>query len=168
MLKFDISVAICTYNRFDYLPLAIESLKQQTLSDERFEIIIVDNSDDDDRAARFWQGYRLPHNSRLVNTTPPGLSRARNCALELSQSPIIVYIDDDAVATQNLLSSYIEYFNKYPEANVVGGKINPIWPGEKPDWLPPSLLGCLTIVNHGNSDRFFIGRGILLWCKYGV
>ena len=47
MLDLKITAAICTYNRFDYLPLAIDGLRQQTLASDAFENLIVDNGESD-------------------------------------------------------------------------------------------------------------------------
>ena len=46
----NITAAICTYNRYDTLPKAVVSLTHQSLPDDQFEIIIVDNSPDHERS----------------------------------------------------------------------------------------------------------------------
>lgn len=43
-----ISVIICTYNRAAYIPEALKSLSEQTLSKESFEVIVVNNNSTDD------------------------------------------------------------------------------------------------------------------------
>ena len=48
-----LSAVICTYNRYDLLPEAIESLVEQDLPAGSLEIIVVDNSPDQACAARF-------------------------------------------------------------------------------------------------------------------
>jgi glycosyltransferase involved in cell wall biosynthesis len=150
----EISVAICTYNRYDYLPIAVESLKKQSLEDGRYEILIVDNSDDSESAGKFWKSFKLPYNARRYNSFPPGLSRARNMALRNASSPIVVFMDDDAIANEKLLERYLEYFSENQSVWVAGGPILPIWSDKRPDWIPDSVMGCLTVLDFGNENRF--------------
>lgn len=152
VVTIKISVALCTYNRFEYLPLALDSLIGQTLSQEDFEVIIVDNSDDLEAADVFWAARSLPQNTHLIRTSPPGLSRARNIAYEAAQSPIVAYLDDDAIANENWLANFVAYFERNEDIGVAGGPIEPIWPQKEPEWLPQSLLGCLTILDLGEQD----------------
>lgn len=148
-----ITVAICTYNRFFYLPLSLESLFTQSVGTDEYEILIVDNSDDKTAADAFWATTSLPSNCRLIRTSPPGLSRARNIAYREAKSPLIAYLDDDAIAANNWLETYIAYFNNNPKVGAAGGPVEPIWPNKKPDWLPHSFLGCLTILDYGENDK---------------
>ena len=46
-----LSVIVCTYNRRDLLAGCLESLGRQTLSPDRFEVVVVDNNSRDDTAA---------------------------------------------------------------------------------------------------------------------
>ena len=52
-----LSAVICTHNRYDLLPEAIESLVKQDVPADLFEIIVVDNSPNQAAAARFGQRY---------------------------------------------------------------------------------------------------------------
>ncbi|WP_417462219.1 glycosyltransferase [Kordiimonas sp.] len=148
-----ITAAVCTYNRFSYLPLSLASLSTQSLRADEYEILIVDNSDDEAAADAFWTKTELPSNCRLIRTSPPGLSRARNIATKEAKAPIIAYLDDDAIAADTWLETYIDYFENNPKVGTAGGPVEPIWPSQKPDWLPHSFLGCLTILDYGESDK---------------
>jgi GT2 family glycosyltransferase len=64
-----LSAVICTYNRYDLLPEAIESLVKQDVPADLFEIIVVDNSPNQAGAARF--GQRYSDLSNLGQGTPP-------------------------------------------------------------------------------------------------
>jgi len=73
-----LSAVICTYNRYDLLPAAIESLVNQNLPADSFEVIVVDNSPDQAGAARFGQRYEGLSNLTYLVEPKPGLSNARN------------------------------------------------------------------------------------------
>src|SRR5438270_236110 len=48
-----ISAIVCTYNRYDLLPRALASLATQKLPPTEFEIVVVDNSPDQDLSMAF-------------------------------------------------------------------------------------------------------------------
>ena len=73
-----LSAVICTYNRYDLLPEAIESLVKQDVPPGLFEFIVVDNSPDQAGAARFGQRYAGLSNFTYLVEPKPGLSNARN------------------------------------------------------------------------------------------
>jgi glycosyltransferase involved in cell wall biosynthesis len=58
--NFKISVIICSYNRADYIIAAIDSLYQQTLSREEFEVLVVDNNSIDN-TSELVQAYIISH-----------------------------------------------------------------------------------------------------------
>lgn len=150
----EITAVICTYNRYDLLAKAVESLERQTLAKPRFEVMIVDNSPDLARAEASKVGYDRDGFVNYIIERTPGLSNARNVALAACRSPYISYLDDDAIAHPAWLEKVLEGFRAFEgQAGVVGGRINPIWAAPRPPWLPDSLLGCLTVVDWGGPLR---------------
>jgi len=150
-----ITAAICTYNRYELLGAAIQSLTAQTLPRERFEIIVVDNSPDHAQSEEMAQDYRHIPNLRWIYEATPGLSNARNVAARSAKAPLIAYMDDDAIAAPDWLQTLVSVFDAFgPEAQVVGGRVDPIWGVPKPLWLPGDLLGYVSVVDWGGSDRF--------------
>jgi glucosyl-dolichyl phosphate glucuronosyltransferase len=150
-----ISAAICTYNRYDMLGSAIESLTRQSLSDDTFEIIVVDNSPDHEQSAEFAKSYSGVANLRWLVEKTPGLSNARNVATREAAAPLIAFMDDDAVATPGWLEKLLAVFDAFgPPCQVIGGRVDPIWGAPQPAWLPDSMLGNVSVVNWGGKDRF--------------
>lgn len=149
-----ITAVICTYNRYDLLDKAITSCVEQSLRPQEYEIIVVDNSPFSPKAAQCSEKYRsCPHLRYLIEKTP-GLSNARNVAAKEADSPLVAYLDDDAIADHRWLENVVSAFDKFgPEAGIVGGRIDPIWDVPRPRWLPDELLGVLTVVNWGGSMR---------------
>jgi glycosyltransferase involved in cell wall biosynthesis len=117
-----------------------------------FRILVVDNSDDVSGCKAFAEEVRGRPGLEVAYSSPPGLSRARNAALERCETEFIAYIDDDALPSPEWLASILDAFRK-SDVSVVAGPIEPVWPGPKPDWLPDKYLGCLTILDHGPADR---------------
>jgi GT2 family glycosyltransferase len=149
-----ITAAICTYRRYDMLAEAIASAARQTLARRHYEIIVVDNSPDVALSAREAKRLRAP-NLRWIHETTPGLSNARNVATRAAEAPLIVFLDDDAVADAPWLEAMCEAFAGLGDsAQVIGGRIRPRWGAPRPGWLTDRMLGPLSVVDLGEERRF--------------
>ena len=149
-----ISAVICTYNRYDVLVKALESLKRQTLPRNQYQIIVVDNSPDHRLAEEMKEKYEsLPLIKYLVEKTP-GLSNARNVASRICGTKYIAYLDDDAIASPGWLDNILKGFDLFgDEAEILGGRVDPLWEIERPSWLDDSLLGYVSVVDWGGELR---------------
>jgi len=148
-----ITAVVCTHNRYDVLSDALGSLETQSLAPEAIEILVVDNSTDLESRSSYWPTHKLPGNARLIVNEKPGLSRARNTALREARAPIIAYMDDDAIAMPGWCASIMDTFGSLADAGIVGGPVEPMWPGQAPAWLHKWQRGFLTIVDHGEHRR---------------
>lgn len=153
-----VSLVIATYNGAKKLPLALNSLASQTLDKSLWEAVIVNNnsSDNTEEVVREFQTAHPELNIRLVNEPQQGLSFARNRGIDESVGDYIVIIDDDEIASPDLLTEYYEFLDTQPHAVAAGGKITPHYPGKRPAWLSRlterPIAGTL---NLGNQIRFF-------------
>lgn len=150
-----ITAAICTHNRATFLPAAIESLLAQRLPPAGFEILVIDNASTDE-TPQIIQRYRAAGgNVTLRSAAQPvlGLSHARNLAVEMAAGDIIAFMDDDAVADPEWLAALLGAYTTHPNAWVVGGKVLPLWQGERPAWLTDDLLPQLSMLDLGDVVR---------------
>ncbi len=149
-----IAVSICTYDRYDVLPKAIESVTQQSLDASAYRILVVDNSPDHERARAFGKRFSsIPNLTYLVEETP-GLSNARNKSAQACGTELIAFMDDDAIASRTWLEETVRAFDLFgPQTAVVGGKVDPIWGAPRPPWLHESMLGNVSVVNWGGETR---------------
>lgn len=139
-----ITAAICTHNRAALLPAAIESLLAQSLPPTDYELLVIDNASTD-ATPQVMQRYLTASGSvTLRSAVQPvlGLSHARNLAVEMAAGEIIAFMDDDAVATPGWLEALLDVYAIHPEAWVVGGKVLPVWDGERPVWLTDDRSTC--------------------------
>jgi glycosyltransferase involved in cell wall biosynthesis len=158
-----ISVAVCTRNRARHLRAALDSLTRQSLSPDRFEVLVVDNGSRDETPAVVRSfGARV----RGLHEPVAGLSRARNHALARAASPLIAYLDDDAVAEPGWLAALLERFESDPSIGAIGGRTLPAFESPPPRWLHPDLLLCLSVVDwceapcELRAPRFLVGANM--------
>lgn len=149
-----ITICICTYDRYDVLPKAIESAKAQTLDRSLYRIIVVDNSPDHVQAEAFGRPYHEPPFLSYHIEKTPGLSNARNVGSRDCGTEFIAFMDDDAIASPGWLEHLLAGFDRFGEdVAVVGGRVDPIWGTERPTWLGDRMLGYVSVVNWGGETR---------------
>ncbi len=132
-----ISVIICSYNRQDYIIEAIDSLYHQTIPRSEYEVIVVDNNSKDN-TAEVVPSYISAHpdyNIRFMNEAEQGASWARNTGAKHAHSPLLVFMDDDAVAEKEFLKNILRFFEQHPDATGLGGRIIPRYIPEEPKWM---------------------------------
>jgi glycosyltransferase involved in cell wall biosynthesis len=135
--RFKIAVIICSYNRADYIINAIESLYQQSLSINLFEVYVVDNNSIDNTGSLV-QEYITTHpgfHLHYLTESRQGASYARNTGAAFAKSPLLCFMDDDAVAEKDYLERIVTFFDTHPDATGLGGRIIPRYIPEKPKWM---------------------------------
>lgn len=147
-----ISAVVATYNRERFLPEALEGLRIQTLDPQFFEIIIVNNNSKDrtkEISLKFISDN--PHlNCIYVEEYNQGLSFGRNRGIVESTTPIVTFIDDDAVIEKHFLEKAVEYLEKNKEAAAVGGKIFAKYLNKKPVWMSKYIQALVGHVDYGD------------------
>jgi len=100
-----ITVVVCTYNRRDYLKLALDSLQtQETEGVFGYEIVVVDDGSTDDTSnvvADFISKGPIP--VRYVRENGHGIAAARNAGLANAKGDWIAFFDDDQLADNRWL-----------------------------------------------------------------
>lgn len=95
-MAIQISVIIPTYAPKDYLWECLDSIERQTLPKSEYEVILALNGDREPyerEISRRLGGYSFA--SRLIYSSPPGVSGARNLGLDNARGRYICFVDDD-------------------------------------------------------------------------
>jgi glycosyltransferase involved in cell wall biosynthesis len=138
-----VSVVVCSYQRSDAVMRAIESVTRQDFPQHDVEIIVVNNDPEDTTLAKRIAAMRErlfagePARLRLISCPLPGLSHARNAGLAEARGQVVAFLDDDAVADDEWLSSIWDAFGDHPDVGVVGGHIILATPEPRPEALEP-------------------------------
>jgi O-antigen biosynthesis protein len=139
--QFKFSVVICTYHRGTLLKESILSTARQTLSQQSYEVIVVNNDPADGMVHEILEEVRkseLAHRpEQLIEVSCPfkGLSFARNAGISVARGEIVVFLDDDAVVLPDWLEQIDRATLAFPDAGVIGGSILLNIPKPRPRWL---------------------------------
>jgi glycosyltransferase involved in cell wall biosynthesis len=122
-MKPELTILVCTHNRAELLSGVLESLGNQSLGRERFEVIVVDNASTDDTPAvadRCAKQGKLQ--ARYVREPELGLDAARNRGIREARGEIVAFLDDDARARYDWAEAVLDGFSRH-DAPIVGGRI---------------------------------------------
>jgi len=130
-----VSIIIPTRNRTQYLRGALESIQEQRFALGGYEIIVVDNgSTDDTRQVVGALNKSGTKEIRYVYDDRPGLHIGRHRGAEVAQGGILLYGDDDIVASPDWVAEIARCYQD-SRVGVVGGKIVPCWEAEPLPWV---------------------------------
>lgn len=142
MRSSSVSVVVCTHTvaRRPLLEQLIETIAAGSVQPVEVVVIVDRNRSLFDTLA----GLTWPVPLRVLQSPGSGLSAARNAGWQSVTSPLVAFIDDDAVATPGWLAELVDAVDRHG-ADVVGGAIEPHWTGDAPAWYSPFLgwvVGC--------------------------
>lgn len=181
MKPVKLSLIIPTYNRGERLLKTLDSLVGQSLPNDLWEVVVVNNNSTDGTTALF-ELFAANHpeiNARIVTETGQGVSYARNRGIAESYGEYIVAIDDDEVVVKDFLKEYYNLFEAHPDAMAAGGRILPQYETELPVWMSKYTERPIAgTVDFGDSlilfpeGKFFGGGNMgvrrVMFEKYGV
>jgi glycosyltransferase involved in cell wall biosynthesis len=121
--SINLTIALCTRDRLEGVRLCLASLQEQTYP--RITVLVIDNAPTDDRVRKFVETthFKVPVHYAVEST--PGLSYARNRAVELCETELIAFIDDDEIACPYWASEVVRGFVEDPTVDCVTGVVTP-------------------------------------------
>ena len=105
------SICIPTRNRAELLRLTLESLDRQTISADRFEVIVGDDGSTDETVAMLG-GLRPRYPLTWRRATGSGPGAARNAAAGAAENDVLIFLDDDQLASPDLVAFAYRYSNR--------------------------------------------------------
>jgi len=157
----DVSIIICTANRAADLHDTLGSLARVSRPG-RVELLVVDNRSTDHTPRIVEEAARhLPFPVRYLFEDEAGKYAALNAGIRASKGRVIVATDDDARFEPDWLERAVDGLSRYG-CEFVGGRVDPIWGGQKPAWLRERNglhANVIALLDHGDRVREF-GCGI--------
>jgi len=103
-----ITAIIPTFNRVNYLPRAINSVKNQTY--KLAEIIIIDDGSTDETEKTLSQISKI----KVIKTKNKGVSHARNTGIKASKHEWIAFLDSDDIWMQRKMEQQVIFHKANP------------------------------------------------------
>ncbi|MDL5050766.1 glycosyltransferase [Oscillatoria amoena NRMC-F 0135] len=91
----------------------------------------------------------FPWPIRISREPQPGLMNARRHGFQATQSPIMLFLDDDNFVAPDYVAQVLQFFATHESAGAVGGRIFPLLEMPAPAWFAPELLRHLAIRDLG-------------------
>ena len=129
-----ITVQMCTYNRRALLGRVLQALFEQDLDANQYEIVLVDDGSTDGSYEEVIATLRPPCALYVVRQKNAGLARGRNVGIARARGEIILFMDDDVLATPGLLSAHLRFHRSHARSICRAGVINVAGFGD----LPPA------------------------------
>jgi MoaA/NifB/PqqE/SkfB family radical SAM enzyme/glycosyltransferase involved in cell wall biosynthesis len=117
----DISIIIPTHKRYNLLRQCLNSVLQQDYPLSEYEVIVVDDAQDDNVKVMLDQLREKYPNFRYLGQSHKGPAAARNLGVQFSSGEVVGFIDDDCVVSNGWLRSMMENHRANPNAAAVGG-----------------------------------------------
>jgi glycosyltransferase involved in cell wall biosynthesis len=179
----DASVIICTHNpRHKNLERTLGSLRAQTLSNRKWELILVDNASAKPIADNLDLSWHP--SARHVLEPELGLSSARQRGIQESVGALLIFVDDDNVLASDYLSEALRIESESHFLGVWGSgsivpefEIEPAnhlkfllpWLGlrhvEQPVWSNAISCSDATPIGAGLCVRRHVGQAYIEFCK---
>jgi GT2 family glycosyltransferase len=138
--QYTVSVVVCahTLDRWIDIREAVHSLRNQVLPNE--VVVVIDHNPELLRRTK----AEYPDAIVVANREARGLSGGRNTGIAVSSGSLVAFLDDDAIADPHWLSRLARHFEN-PDILGVTARVEPLWVGVRPGWLPDEFLwtvGC--------------------------
>jgi glycosyltransferase involved in cell wall biosynthesis len=117
-----VSVVVPTHNRPQGIAKTIAALRAQTLPDDQYEIIVVDDGSgaETGETLQRLRDSGAPELLVLRHEAAGGPARGRNAGWQAAQAPLIAFTDDDCEPTPHWLQAGLEAWDGAPERFVQG------------------------------------------------
>jgi len=130
-----ITVQLCTYNRRALLGRVMDALFTQDLNPARYEIVVVDDGSTDGSYESVIAKLRPSCSLTVVRQRNAGLAAGRNAGIARARGDVIMFMDDDVLATPGLVSAHLRFHAAHSRTICRGGVINVA----SLDHLPPAV-----------------------------
>jgi glycosyltransferase involved in cell wall biosynthesis len=128
-----LSVIICTHNpRIDSFRRCLIALEAQTLPLDKWELLLVDNASESDKAPR--PDLSWHRRARMLIETRLGLTPARLHAIREAVGDLLVFVDDDNVLDPDYLEVALRISEEKPFLGSWSGQCRPEFEQPPPQW----------------------------------
>lgn len=152
------TVIIPVYEHWHLIPALLQCLQRQTLRQESFEVLLVDNG-----STHFAPPSELPTNTRILHCATPGSYAARNQALQEARGEWLVFTDADCLPVAGWLDALMRKSESLAGPNtVLAGAIEMRASGPE-----PNIYEMYDLVK-GIPQAWYVSRGYAVTANLAV
>ena len=145
-MNTDMRIAVCTNRSPAAVAECLDALREQAGTGS---VVLVTSGLPDSLVA----AHREAFGGTVIAEAEPGLSRARNRALEAA-GDVIAFVDDDAVVAAGWWEALRHRWDEAPaDVACIGGPIRPRYSVEPPAWFSDGIAHALTLLDRGPEVR---------------
>lgn len=112
MPKKKITIIICSYNNSSYLRKCLYSIFNQSVSIDRFNVILIDDKSSD-KSLEIANSFKSKKNLKIIkNKKNIGLVKSCNKAIRYSKTEFLVRVDSDDYVSKNFIRFFLKYIKK--------------------------------------------------------
>ncbi len=104
--KKQISIVIPTRNRKNILKKCLKSLNKQSISNNKYEIIVIDDGSNQDNKTMI-ESLNLKPDIIYRYQNHSGPAKSRNKGINLASGTYIIFIDDDIIVNEQFVESHL-------------------------------------------------------------
>jgi glycosyltransferase involved in cell wall biosynthesis len=128
----ELSVLIASHNRRELLRRCLDSLAAQTGISGEFEVIVAADGSTDG-TVEMAESYEAPFRLRVLRLEKGGKPAAVNAAIEVAGGAVCLFLDDDVVASPQLVAGHLTAHREDPRTIGVGALTQQ--PPDARDWF---------------------------------
>jgi len=114
-----VSIVMSVFNQEKYLPIAIESILNQSYTDFEFIIVNDGSNDSSNDIILSYEDKRII----LIEQENKGLPATLNLAISKAKGDFIARMDSDDISDPSRIKKQLEYLNKNPEIDLIGSSV---------------------------------------------
>jgi glycosyltransferase involved in cell wall biosynthesis len=147
----DLSIILCVYNpRQDILERVLDALRGQTLTRERWELIVVDNNSNPPLKLSMFNSWQsLP--VRLIRERQAGVPLARSRGIAAAGADLLLMLDDDNILDADYLATAVEIARDNPSIGAFGGISRPLLETGSPQSWQEKLYPYIAVRDYGTT-----------------
>lgn len=117
-----LSVLIASHNRRELLGRCLDALAAQTQDPAGFEVIVADDGSTDGTAEAL-EAMQTPFELRVLRHAKAGKPVVLNAAIEAARGEVCLFIDDDVIASPQLVAEHLAAHRREPRTLGIGALV---------------------------------------------
>ncbi len=128
-----ISVIVCAHNpRPDYFRRVLQSLREQTVPMDQWELLVVDNASTEPLVK--WADISWHPHARHIREATLGVAWARARGIAEAKAELLMFVDDDTVLKCDYLAHALAIAGEHPDLGTWSGAVRLAFDQPPPEW----------------------------------